>query len=97
MLKKIRSLFVQTRTDSQTDLCVEILERLREAVGRATNERGRSALFLYRSNVIPRWALFVSSWRHSMVLDMNQNPSPLSHLILHPVTCGSFTIRSTLQ
>lgn len=68
--------------NSQPNLCVEILERLREAVGRKTNERGASTLFLQRDNVILRWALSVSSLRHSMVLDLNQNPSPLSHLIL---------------
>lgn len=83
--------------NSQPDLCVEILERLREAVGKKTNERGASALFLHRDNVLPRWALSVSSLRHRMVLDLNQTLSPLSHLILHPVTCGSFKIRSTLK
>jgi len=97
MLKKIRILFVQARTDSQPDLCVEILDRLREAVDRKTNERGASTLFLHRGNVIPRWALSLSSLHHSMLLDLNKNPSPLSHLILHPVTCGSFKIRSTLK
>ena len=61
MLKKIRNLFVQTRTDSNPVLCVEILESLRETVGRKTNERGASALFLLRGNVISRWALSVSS------------------------------------
>jgi len=90
-------LFVQTRTDSQPDLCVEILERVWEAVGRKANESGVSALFLHRGKVIPRWALSVSSLRHSMMLDMNQTPSLLSHVILHPVTCDSFKIRSTLQ